>query len=106
MTKSLSKAVLMIEKDDGSGERIYFSEVHKFVDNQALENRTITISGIVIDNAGSGVHQLKKTHCPKGHPYSGANLVMGKNGCRMCRECRQVHNKRNYQKWRERNGRT
>lgn len=31
--------------------------------------------------------QPKKTHCPKGHPYSGANLLPGKHQrCRICRK--------------------
>ena len=34
----------------------------------------------------SGVFQSNKTHCPKGHPYSGYN-VMFINGHRHCREC-------------------
>jgi hypothetical protein len=29
----------------------------------------------------------RKTHCPKGHPYSGANLLVGRSGARRCREC-------------------
>ena len=28
-----------------------------------------------------------KTHCPKGHPYSGENLIMRKAGWRACRDC-------------------
>lgn len=28
-----------------------------------------------------------KTHCPYGHPYSGANLKVDKRGWRSCREC-------------------
>lgn len=28
-----------------------------------------------------------KTHCPKGHPYSGANLIIRKSGRRRCRAC-------------------
>lgn len=31
-----------------------------------------------------------KTHCPKGHPYSGANLYVDGIGSRHCRECRRV----------------
>jgi len=27
------------------------------------------------------------THCPKGHPYSGPNLKINKNGSRCCRKC-------------------
>lgn len=29
-----------------------------------------------------------KTHCPKGHPYSGDNLYVRPNGKRECRQCR------------------
>lgn len=29
-----------------------------------------------------------KTHCPKGHPYSGGNLYLHPKGCRLCRTCR------------------
>ena len=32
-------------------------------------------------------HQLLKTHCPKGHPYSGDNLHLDKRGYRKCRIC-------------------
>lgn len=30
-----------------------------------------------------------KTHCPKGHPYSGDNLYMEPSGGRGCRACRR-----------------
>ena len=30
-----------------------------------------------------------RTHCPRGHPYSGDNL-MAHNGRRSCRECNRV----------------
>ncbi len=30
----------------------------------------------------------KKTHCPKGHPYSGENLYVCPRGWRQCRACR------------------
>ena len=29
----------------------------------------------------------RKTHCPKGHPYAGDNLMLRKNGDRRCRTC-------------------
>ena len=29
----------------------------------------------------------KKTHCPRGHPYEGANLYVTKAGARQCRAC-------------------
>jgi len=44
---------------------------------------------------GKWLHQAntKKTHCPKGHPYSGENLILVKNvshpnGARQCRACK------------------
>jgi hypothetical protein len=34
-----------------------------------------------------GHNNSAKTHCPKGHPYSGGNLYLKPNGTRCCREC-------------------
>jgi hypothetical protein len=31
----------------------------------------------------------RKTHCPKGHPYSGENLYVQRDGRRRCRECQR-----------------
>ncbi len=35
-----------------------------------------------------------KTHCPKGHPYSGANLRIDTNGARRCRVCESDQNRK------------
>ena len=35
---------------------------------------------------------IRKTHCPKGHPYSGANLYYDQ-GKRKCRECVRARNR-------------
>lgn len=35
--------------------------------------------------------QSAKTHCPKGHPYSGGNLIVDGQG-RRCRTCRRESN--------------
>lgn len=40
--------------------------------------------------------QLAKTHCPSGHPYSGSNLYLRKNGYRDCKEC----NRASWRRWR------
>lgn len=37
----------------------------------------------------SGKHQLKITHCPKGHEYSDNNTYVHKNS-RYCRECNKL----------------
>lgn len=34
-----------------------------------------------------GQGQSKKTHCPKGHPYSEANTYRKPDGRRVCRTC-------------------
>lgn len=39
----------------------------------------------------------KKTHCPKGHPYSGDNLYV-RNGRRHCRACRTVSSYETYRR--------
>ena len=33
---------------------------------------------------------VRKTHCPAGHPYSGDNLYIAPNGHRGCRACRRA----------------
>lgn len=35
----------------------------------------------------TGARNLAKTHCPKGHPYSGENLRLNSKGRRECRLC-------------------
>ena len=45
--------------------------------------------GIIADNAG-------KTHCPRGHRYSGEKITKShgrKKTERICRECRAIHNR-------------
>ena len=32
-----------------------------------------------------------KTNCPKGHPYSGNNLFIERDGSRKCRICRKIY---------------
>lgn len=36
------------------------------------------------------VDQKKRTHCPKGHPYSGDNLIIRPSGRRGCRACIRI----------------
>jgi hypothetical protein len=31
----------------------------------------------------------RKTHCPRGHPYSGKNLYIDPKGFRRCRQCKK-----------------
>lgn len=38
-----------------------------------------------------------KTHCRRGHEFTGSNLKMVRNGSRACRECLRI-NKRNWRR--------
>lgn len=44
----------------------------------------------MIRGEGWGAEHARATQCPHGHPYSGANLVLGTKGERICRECRRI----------------
>ena len=39
----------------------------------------------------AGKHLRERTHCPKGHPYSGDNLKVKTTGARKCRECERMY---------------
>lgn len=39
---------------------------------------------------GAGAINVAKTHCPKGHPYSGENLYRRADGRRECRTCQRA----------------
>lgn len=49
---------------------------HHFAGNQTDNMRDMAAKG-----------RNLKTHCPKGHPYSGANLYVGSDNHRRCRTC-------------------
>lgn len=38
----------------------------------------------------------KRTHCAKGHPFSGENLLIRENGGRRCRTCKNEIERRQY----------
>lgn len=38
----------------------------------------------------------RKTSCPKGHPYGGANLITRRNGTRACRACQNERRARQH----------
>lgn len=64
--------------------------------NHVSNLRIDTQSSNILDTIKHGTHpQAAKTHCPKGHPYSGDNLVLSKDGRkRECRQCRRDKGKR------------
>jgi hypothetical protein len=55
-----------------------------------LEPVTSRVNGLRGDaGLASGAQQRAKTHCPKGHPYSGENLYVDATGRRHCKTCRR-----------------
>lgn len=43
-----------------------------------------------------GEQQLRKTHCPLGHPYTEENTGYDRKGGRWCRECKREYARRRY----------
>lgn len=41
-------------------------------------------------------YNIRKTHCPEGHPYHGKNLKLEKSGHRKCRICSNKRRMENY----------
>jgi len=35
--------------------------------------------------------RMSRTHCPQGHPYEGANLILKRSGARACRACKNAN---------------
>ena len=44
----------------------------------------------LVRGVGLIAQNVKKTHCPKGHEYSGDNLYYDTKNCRRCRECNRI----------------
>ena len=52
------------------------------------ENLPLSISGLSLGGKANGEKQRQKTHCKHGHPFTGKNLYIAKNGSRVCKKCR------------------
>lgn len=48
----------------------------------------------ILRGEGLAAANARKTHCPKGHPYSGENLYVvpssGRRQCRICADARRA----------------
>lgn len=49
--------------------------------------QVVTQRGNSLLGRGFCAENARKTHCPKGHAYAGANLIMTPSGWRACRTC-------------------
>lgn len=54
----------------------------------------------VLRGVGVTAKNVKKTHCPSGHPYDGNNLYV-LNGARACRTCVNIHGRKRRTKIKE-----
>lgn len=50
----------------------------------------VTIRENVLRGVGPSAANARKTHCPKGHPLAGDNLVTRPRGGRECRTCHRA----------------
>lgn len=88
-------AYLTIKGDIASGLVIdHLCRVRNCVNPEHLEPVTSaenTNRGIDVGVLGGKINaemQRSKTHCPKGHPYSGENLGVSPQNKRYCKECK------------------
>lgn len=44
----------------------------------------------ILRGRSPAAEHARKSHCPKGHAYSGENLFVAPNGARQCRTCRRA----------------
>lgn len=53
------------------------------------------VTGVVNRRRGNGWagKNSRKTHCLRGHPFDGSNLIIKPNGKRRCRKCDYTRNK-------------
>lgn len=81
---------LVLEAFVGPGDGLQCRHLNGVPGDNRLENLAWgTASENIEDQVGHGTHwAARATHCPKGHPYSGDNLVIAeRTGQRRCREC-------------------
>lgn len=60
---------------------------HLFLGTHADNNADRHVKGRTVMPTNGPDYQRAKTHCPKGHPYSGDNLRLRPNGRRRCAQC-------------------
>lgn len=54
---------------------------------RAIHMEAVTIKVNVLRGHGVTAANVKKTHCPQGHPYSAENTYIARRGSRTCRTC-------------------
>lgn len=52
-----------------------------------LHMEPVTLAENVLRGTGPSAQNARKTHCKRGHPLYGENVMIGNDGRRFCREC-------------------
>lgn len=60
--------------------------------------RLVTPRENVLAGIGISAQNARKTHCLRGHPFEGTNLLRDSKGRRMCATCRRQQNRESYQR--------
>lgn len=68
------------------------------LDNRRSNLRWLTPKESIRNSDAPPAHHARKTHCPRGHEYSGENLVYSAKGERVCRQCRRELRRAAYQR--------
>jgi hypothetical protein len=50
-----------------------------------------------VQRGAGGWNKASLTHCPRGHPYAGKNLLVNRAGGRVCRICKRARQRARYQ---------
>lgn len=80
----------------GGMELDHLCRVRNCVNPSHLE--PVTHRENVMRGEGICARAANVTHCPKGHPYEGDNLVIFADGKRRCRTCRSETGKATYRR--------
>lgn len=58
--------------------------------------QAVTMRENLIRGHGTWASNVRKTHCPQGHPYDEANTYRNPSGSRVYRECKRARDARSY----------
>jgi hypothetical protein len=90
------KLVHKIQKIEHGLEADHLCRLRCCVNPRHLEVVTKRIN--ILRGFGAAALCARKTHCVRGHPLTGNNIITNKHHPRMCRACHNIHGKAYRQK--------